>query len=418
MRSPEVHTPVEVSQAAWTLAEGLLHEALCLPPPERRGFVEWRCGADLDLRDEVLSLLEADTGRLEALEEPLVDLQAPPPDETRIGPYRVLGELGRGGGGVVYLAERSDGAAGRRSAVKVLPRGLDSPWLRRRMRAERRILADLDHPNIARLHGGGTTDDGRPYLVMEHVDGERIDHHCRRLALPVRRRLELFLRVCRAVELAHGNRVIHRDLKPSNILVDRAGEPRLLDFGIAKVLGGAGARRGSDTTVGPSPMTLQYASPEQVEGGPVTPATDVYALGLVLYELLTGVRPVELAGAFGARARKRIREEEPVPPSAALRRRSGQASRETRYLAGDLDCVVLTALRKEPEHRYPSAGALADELDRHLRGLPVRARAAAIAYRAGRLVRRQGERLVVVLALASVLGLLVREHARQKRRSP
>ncbi|HUK13536.1 MAG TPA: serine/threonine-protein kinase [Thermoanaerobaculaceae bacterium] len=330
------------------------------------------------------------------------------PVERRIGAYRVLGELGHGGMGTVFLAARADDQYQKLVAIKTI-RGIDGGGeALRHFRRERQILADLDHPNIARLLDGGTTDDGLPYLVMERVEGEPIDRYCDERKLSVRERLRLFLGVCAAVQFAHQNLVVHRDLKPSNILVDAQGVPKLLDFGIAKLIEPEAA--GGTATLTSLAMTPQYASPEQVRGQAITTATDVYSLGVVLYELLTGHRPYGRAAPTSLEFLKAVCEEEAERPSAAVlraerrtlaggevatatpesvsRTREGTPDRLRRQLRGELDTIVLTALRKEPQRRYRSVEALAEDVLRHLEGRPVAAHKATIPYRARKFVRR------------------------------
>jgi serine/threonine protein kinase/tetratricopeptide (TPR) repeat protein len=327
--------------------------------------------------------------------------------ERRIGPYRVLRELGHGGMGTVYLAARADDQYQKRVAIKVV-RGLDSAEVIRHFRRERQILAGLDHPNIARLLDGGTTDDGLPYFVMEHVEGEPIDRFCDERRLTVHERLGLFRGVCEAVQHAHRNLVVHRDLKPGNIFVTRDGVPKLMDFGIAKLL--------NPDVVGDAPtatglaMTPEYASPEQARGGTITTATDVYSLGVVLYELLTGHRPYRLRTREPLEVLKAVCEEEPERPSTAVgrteertlvdgttqamtaetvsRTREGTPDRLRRRLRGDLDNIVLMALRKEPPRRYGSVEALSEDIRRYLEGRPVTAHKATAWYRASKFVRR------------------------------
>jgi len=349
--------------------------------------------------------------------------ERPPQPERRIGPYRVLRELGHGGMGTVYLAARDDDQYQKRVAVKVV-RGLDSAEVVRHFRRERQILAGLEHPNIARLLDGGTTDDGLPYLIMQHVEGQPIDRFCDERKLTVRERLQLFQGVCAAVQHAHRNLVVHRDIKPANVLVTADGVPRLLDFGIAKLLNPEIAAE-VPTATGLA-MTPDYASPEQARGGPITTATDVYSLGVVLYELLTGHRPYRVKSREPLEVLKAICEEEPEKPSTAVAReeerpapdgrahpttaetvsrtREGTPDRLRRRLRGDLDNIVMMALRKEPQRRYGSVEALSEDLRRYLEGLPVRAHKATAWYRTSKFVRRHA---FGVAAVTTVLLLLV-----------
>ncbi len=341
-----------------------------------------------------------------------------------VGPYRVVRELGRGGMAVVYLAERADGLFEQRVALKVMQRGGASAELVRRFEQERRILASLSHPAIARLLDAGVTADGRPYFAMEYVEGEPIDQHCDARRLGIDERLRLFAVVAQAVRAAHRGLVVHRDLKPSNVLVSKEGGVKLLDFGIAKPLDSETAAGSTALTRAPLRMlTPEYASPEQIRGEPITTATDVYQLGLLLYELAAGRPALAVEGRAPAELERVICEVEPRAPSAALREpvrggtQEGGATAERapaqvaaargttpealrKDLAGDLDAIVLTALAKEPMRRYASAGELMEDLARYADGRPVLARRPALGYRAGKFLRRHR------LAVAAV-GLLV-----------
>jgi serine/threonine protein kinase/Flp pilus assembly protein TadD len=414
-----------VSPERWSLLQRLFHRAEELPAEEREPFLDRECATDPGLRRQVLSLLAA-AGESALLAEPLGERidELTSPGATpgdRVGPYRILSELGRGGMGVVYLAERADGAFDQQVALKIVRGVVTSPSAVERFLAERRILAQLEHPNIARILDGGTTREGAPYFAMERVEGEPIDRYCNRRRLTVRERLELFLTVCDAVQHAHRNLVVHRDLKPSNLLVTADGTPKLLDFGIAKLLdpddGAAGLTRRGEL-----PMTPEYASPEQVRGDPVSVSSDVYALGLLLYELLTGHRAQRVRTSERREVERAVCEELPTRPSTVVGRIRGvkpseagaspedvAAARRTtpsglrRRLRGDLDTVVLTALHKETDRRYPSVEALAADLRRHLDGQPVEARGDRFGYRAWKFVARH--RLGVAAAALLLLGL-------------
>jgi len=414
----------------WYAVDRIFTEALDLRDGERAVFVRQACGSDDALYDEVIALLQSREAAQAALGESatafaallLPDLQhhlddaARLPSGTRIGPYRLLEEIGRGGMGTVYLAERID-AYHRRVALKLVKRGMDSDEILRRFRYERQILAGLEHPHIARLYDGGLSDDGRPYLAMEYVDGRPIDQYCDAATLDIDARLRLFASVCEAVQYAHQNLVVHRDLKPSNVLITAAGQVKLLDFGIAKLLDEEAAGVSAPVTrTGLRVMTPAYAAPEQVRGEAITTATHVYALGVVLYKLLTGQRPYEDVEENAQAAERAVLEQEPVRPSTAITKatetltperasaaRATSVERLQRRLQGDLDVMVLKALRKEPERRYASAAAFAEDIRRHLDGLPVTARPDTRSYRVRKFVRRHR----FGVGTAAVFALLV-----------
>lgn len=391
--------------AEWARVEQLLDEALELAAAEQEAFLERACHDQPALAGRVRELLRAAAAAGTFLEQPasacapgLVRDLAEEGAATsaalpfdRLGPYRLIHELGRGGMGTVYLAERDDDEFRRQVAVKLVQAPV--PDLTRRFRAERQILASLDHPNVARLYDGGTAPNGVPYLIMEYIAGQRIDVWCDTRRLAVEERLHLFDTVCAAVEFAHQNLVVHRDLKPSNVLVADDGAVKLLDFGVAKLLEVGALDPALPTDTGLRACTPEYASPEMLRGQPVSTAADVYALGVVLYELLSGRRPYELAGRSPLAAERILVEQEPAPPSTAATaeaaaHRGASLDRLRRRLAGDLDNIVLTALRKEPDRRYSSVHHLRDDVRRHLAGLPVTARPATWSYRAGKFVNR------------------------------
>lgn len=332
----------------------LFDDSLAVPKDQRAAFLRHRCGADASLRAEVESLLEAEASaqaRLEgAVAEAAAALPADQPDNDaglRLGPYLLIRQIGNGGMGVVWQAIRSDGEYLQTVAVKLVCRGMDTDSIVRRFRAERQILAALSHPNIAALLDGGTSPDGRPYLVMEYLDGEGLLEYVQRRQLPTRARLELFLPLCRAVQAAHRIGILHRDVKPGNVMVTRDGIPKLLDFGIAKLLlpelvSGESPRTQTETRL----LTPDYASPEQIRGEELTPASDVYSLGVLLYQLLTGSRPYSITGRSMASIVEAIDEQRFALPSKTVK-----DTRLRSELAGDLDNIISMAMRREPERR-------------------------------------------------------------------
>ncbi|HVS02856.1 MAG TPA: protein kinase, partial [Thermoanaerobaculia bacterium] len=389
----------------------LYDRAAGLRAEERASFVAAVAAEDAELGRRLTQRLTMGSGRgagrsaevreLFADREPAAAMAG-----RRVGAYRVVRSLGRGGMGEVFLAARADGEFEGQVAVKVVRPGGGEDLLQR-FRAERQTLANLKHRNIARLLDAGTTDEGAPYLVMEYVAGAPIDAYCDERGLGVEERLRLFLDVCTAVQHAHRNLVVHRDLKPDNILVSAQGEVKLLDFGIAKLLPGAASEElATETRTGHAMMSLFYASPEQVAGGPITTATDVYALGVLLYRLLAGRHPYLEGTDSLIDALRAVSEEVPRPPSQEVREPlAGEtAERLRRRLAGDLDTIALEALRKEPERRYPSVERLAEDIQRHLDGLPVRARRDTLSYRASKFLRRH--KLGVIAATLVLLSLV------------
>ncbi len=397
----------------WQTLDALFDEALARPPDERTALLRARCGDDVVLYEAVEALLVQEAEAEKALGNSATDFAAPLmpglsdalasqlsaveeedlPAGTLVGPYRIVAEIGRGGMGAVYRAARADGAFEKEVALKLVKRGMDTDEALRRFRYERQILAGLDHPNIARLLDAGVAEDGRPFLVMELAEGESITAYRKNNSLALDARLALFEQVCEAVAYAHRHLVVHRDLKPSNILVTDTGEVKLLDFGIAKLLGDDD---GGLTRLG-TPMTPEYAAPEQRNGGAITTATDVYALGVVLYEMLTGVRP----------------EASLKPPSAVV-----ADDRLRRSLRGDLDTLTLAALHTDPPRRYSSAEALLDDLRRLRNNLPLHAKTDSSGYRLRKFVARHrvGVGLAVVgfavsIAFVSALAMQQRRTA-------
>ncbi len=433
----------------WPIVEEILNRALDLPPAERAAYVDRVCGSDERLRREVESLLAFDAPDDSFLESPALSSLADLPEASadplagrRIGPYQLLREIGRGGMGAVFLAMRDDGHYQKQVAIKVIKRGLDTDFILRRFLSERQILASLDHPNIARLLDGGATQEGLPYLVMEYVEGRPITAYCEAERLPIAERLRLFREACAAVHYAHQHLVIHRDLKPSNILVTADGKPKLLDFGIAKMLDpDVDVYAMEVTATALRMMTPNYASPEQVRGLPVTTASDVYSLGVLLYELLTGHRPYRLKGHSAEEIMRAVLEDEPVKPSTVIRRtetaeeaasstggapetlsptRADEIARLKRSLSGDLDNILLMALRKEPQRRYASVEQFSEDLRRHLEGLPVIAHKDTFTYRSAKFIKRNKvavlAALLIVIAVTSGAVTTLRQRARAERR--
>jgi len=409
-----------MKSSAWQRLETLFEQAMRLPVADRGPFAKSECGDDDELLFELRRLIAASEAETpdDFIEDvvahaagSVVREQTPSGAGRVIGPYRVLHELGSGGMGTVYLAERADDEYDKQVAIKLL-RGATNPELFARFRAERQILATLEHPNIARLLDGGTTDDGTPYVVMEQVDGEPIDVYCEKNQLGTDERLRLFCQVCSAVQHAHRSLIVHRDIKPTNILVDRSGVPKLLDFGIAKLLDPSVSQGRPETLTGSRLLTPEYASPEQIRGQPITTAADVYALGVLLYELLTGTRPYQVDTRDPLSLARAVCEQEPIAPSLALAAESDdeldvrdqEKLRLSRQLAGDLDNVVLMALRKEPSQRYGSAEELADDLRRHLDQLPILARPSTWRYRIGKFASRNRWGVAAAMATALVLA--------------
>ena len=378
---------------SWHEIEEIFHQASLLPAGQRGGFLDVACLDRPELRAEVDSLLAEDVpqdtiGEDAALGQLIGGLSQSIEDSAtpkQLGPWRVLQEIGRGGMGAVYLAERADGEFTLKAAIKLVKRGMDTDAILDRFRHERQLLAQLRHPNIARLLDGGAAPDGRPYLVMELIEGQSLNEYVLAHKPTLRARLELFLKICAAVQHAHQNMVIHRDLKSSNILVTADGEPKLLDFGIAKLI----TPNDSEATLTQArALTPDYASPEQVLGLAITAASDVYSLGILLFELLTGARPYKIAGVTPTEMETIIVKRAPPKPN----------------VNEDLDNIILMALRKEPERRYRSVAALAQDIENYLCNLPVRARADTFRYRASKFLRRN--RLPVAISTAAAVALL------------
>jgi serine/threonine-protein kinase len=398
----------------------LFQSALERDANERAAFLAEACNGDGALRAEVESMIACHEEASSFIEAPAFDIAAEllaneemeSVEGRRIGPYKLIREIGRGGMGAVYLAVRDDDQYHKQVAVKLIKRGMDTDFIVQRFRNERQILANLDHPNIARLLDGGATEDGLPFFVMDYIEGKPIDVYCESNRLPTIERLKLFRSVCSAVHYAHQNLVIHRDIKPGNILITADGSPKLLDFGIAKLLNPELSAQTIDQTATVLRlMTPDYASPEQVKGARVTTASDVYSLGVLLYELLTGHRPYRLKDSSPDEIAQVICEKEPDKPSDSIGKiRRGRAEleanqkseiRNPKSLRGDIDNIVLMAMRKEPQRRYSSVEQFSEDIRRHLEGLPVIARKDTFTYRASKFVRRNK----VAVAAAAVVCL-------------
>jgi Tol biopolymer transport system component len=398
-----------VNPDRWSRIEALLDAALDLPLSEREAFLQRECDTDAELLAEIRTILEAGEREGSVLDSSAARLGAtliPPADAavpSRVGPYRIERLIGEGGMGSVYLAQRDDGEFDHRVALKLVRHGLhlDSRIVRR-FREERQILAALNHPGIARLFDGGIADEGLPYFAMEYVDGLPIDRFCDANGLDVDQCLELFARVCDAVAHAHAKQIVHRDIKPTNILVTASGDPRLLDFGIAKLLVSDDAHEIPVVTrQSERILTPEYASPEQIRGEPVVVASDVYCLGVLLYELLTGQRPFRRSERTSHELARAVLDDDPTRPSEVVQRDTMR-----RQLKGDLDTIVLTAMSKEPSRRYASAAEMAEDVRRHRAGMPVLARGTSQAYRMKRWARRHrvGIASAIVVAVASTVG--------------
>ena len=422
----------------------IFDRAIQLPPSDRAAYVQREAQDDTAVRQEVERLIsayenlgdifETDSGERD---DSVAGATAAVPQV--VGAYRIVRELGRGGAGTVYLAVRHDEQFKKTVAIKLLRPEVDTVELVRRFRHERQILASIEHPYIAKLLDGGSTIGGSPYLVMEYIDGLPIDVYCDRNGVTTRERLELFCKVCAAIQFAHQNLVVHRDIKPGNILVTSDGVPKLLDFGIAKLLDPAAFSLTIDLTRAEfRPMTPEYASPEQIRGETVTTASDVYSLGVLLYRLLTGRRPYRLLTGDLPELARAICDEDPKRPSTVVDSAEGRLptsdpagppvrlppERLSQQLRGDLDNIVLKALRKEPDRRYVSAEQLADDIQRHLSDLPIRAGADTARYRATKFLRRHkmavatvASFVLFVAAAAIVLGVQAATIAHERDRA-
>lgn len=402
----------------------LFTEALDVPESGRRAWLEQQTDGDVALREAVLRLLDADRNSGDFL-EPSVAFSTDRSGE-RMGAFEITDLAATGGMSQVYRGRRIDGTFDQQVAIKLFDGRLLSADARARFEAERRIVAALEHPGLARVIDGGAAPDGTPYLVMEWVDGEPITRYCSANKLDLSARITLIIGICEALEVAHRRGIVHRDIKPGNVLVDRQGRPKLIDFGVAKVLADSQIEvELPETRVGAAMMTPEYASPEQLSGGEVAPTSDVYSLGVLLYELLTGVRPNRLAGMSPAEMERSVLETVPADPSQAVAQQRvtppqglGSARALRQRLKGDLDRIVMSAMRLEPQRRYHSVQALAEDLARYLEGKPVVARGASRWYRAWRFVDRH--RVVVgatglVIAVLSASLFVVRMQAEETR---
>ena len=415
----------------WAQIRQVFDGALERPAKDRAAYLRVLCARDEELRHEVESLLRSHEQSDEFLETPAAQLNqivsqediSEYPQGYRIGPYEFDRRIGRGGMGAVWLATRYDKEYKKQVAIKMVKRGMNSQEILRRFRTERQVLANLDHPNIARLIDGGSTPDGLPYLVMEYVEGTPIDQYCEHWKCTISERLNLFRDVCSAVHYAHQNLVVHRDIKTGNILVTPDGIPKLLDFGIAKLLGPEGSTLDlAQTRPEMRPMTLDYASPEQVRGEAITTATDVYSLGVLLYRLLTAKMPYGPNIRSQAAMQNAICEKEPIRPSSQIlsdestavpeatqkleavsETRDKARKRLRKKLSGDLDNIILMALRKEPHRRYHSVGQFSEDIRRYLEGHPVMARLDTPGYRIAKFVRRHPEGIAAAVLISATL---------------
>lgn len=422
-----------MNTSRWEQIKEIFNAASELPEAEREGFLVRECESDSELLEEMRSLFGAFNEYDGSIDAPVFRSVSSFVDAGNgntyvgklAGAYRIESELGRGGMGTVYLASRADSEFDKKVAVKLIKRGYDTDEIVKRFRYERQILAALEHPNITRLLDGGSTEDGLPFLVMDYVDGVPLKEYCDREQLSIRKRLELFLNICSAVAYAHQNLVIHRDLKPSNILVLPDGTPKLLDFGIAKL---TDASEGTQPTIGTGTatraMTPDYASPEQISGQAVTTTTDVYSLGVILYELLTGHKPYRFKNHNPDEITRILWSSTILRPSSAcrlhgLRAVAGETASVIRQLHGDLDKIVFMAMRLETDRRYSSVEQFADDIRRHLNGLPVMAQEDSISYRVSKYINRNKPGVAAGLGIAASLigGLIVaRRQARNASR--
>ncbi len=392
----------------WHNVKEIFLAALEKDASDRTGFLDEICADDSDLRQEIESLLASHEEIEDFIEKPAFEVgevftTGANQTEKHFGNYKIIHEIGAGGMGAVFLAERSDGEFEQKVAIKIIRQAIAESELISRFKRERQILATLNHPNIAKLLDGGVSDDGLPFLAMEYIEGEAITKFAERENLKLEERLKLFLKVCSAVAYAHRNLTVHRDIKPSNILVTKEGEPKLLDFGLAKLIDENLSNDTEQTQTAFRALTPAYASPEQLKNEPITTSSDIYSLGIVLYELLTGERPFQFEGKSLEEIIKTVTTFEPPPPSA-----NPQSAIRNPKLKGDLDNIALMALRKEPERRYKSVEAFAEDIERHLKGLPVAARPNTFRYRTEKFIQRNrvgvfAASLVLIAVLAGLI---------------
>lgn len=431
----------KITPEIWRRVEALLDQALSYSPQNRTQFLQDACTKDPTLQTVLMEMWVAGKKADQAMDMQFPNAIKQAIDQisieelfeptltkgTVLGEYRVIREIGRGGVSVVYEAERADGQFDQKVALKIIKRGMDTENVLKRFLAERQILAGLQHASIAHLLDGGMAEDGRPYLVMEFVDGMPVNTYCNNHKLPLRDRLALLIRICNAVSYAHRNLLVHRDLKPSNILVTKDGSIKLLDFGIAKVLSSSEPNRQAKATTiaAHRMMTPEYAAPEQILGEPITTTTDVYALGILLYELMSGMRPYSFPDRDFISLERTIREATPLAPSQIIARRDSPDSlaskdaesissarnttpdRLSHELKGDLDTIILKALRKEPDRRYESVAALSVDIENYLTGRPVNARPDTFSYRFHKLYQRQktGFAVAALIIIATLFSL-------------
>lgn len=400
----------------WEEIKNTLRATLEIEPARRKIFLN-AVAPNSEVRAEVESLLAFETATEDFMSMPLGDYSKDfLPSESasdaatetsfvnqKIGVYEILSELGGGGMGTVYLGRRADGKFEQKAAIKLLRREFNNDKFRRHFEREKEIQARLNHPNIARLIDAGTTADGIPFLVMEYVEGAPVDKYCRAKNLSLKERLKLFNRICEAVAAAHRSLIVHRDLKPSNILIDEAGEPKLLDFGISKILDAENSDETQTATL-LGAMTPEYASPEQIKGDPITTATDIYSLGVILFKILAGDYPYDFKNKTNGKLLREITDSEPALVSEAAAKSDYEEKIPASKLKGDLDNIICKSLRKNPAERYPSVEQFAADLWRYIDGLPVQARPATFAYRTNKFIRRH--RISVIAAALVFLSLI------------